>query len=82
MTASLITIYRTGSINLKNARIYGFETLEITELDVNNIDTTDSNNVVNVYMDLLITKIGISSNYDADAGIVDAIPIYGDGEIK
>ncbi|XP_018574037.1 uncharacterized protein LOC108913056 [Anoplophora glabripennis] len=72
----------TGSINFKNAQVYGFQTLDIAGISANDADPSNENNIIDLCVNLLFDQLGISTNYDADIGLIDEIPIYGDGKIN
>ncbi|KAJ8979914.1 hypothetical protein NQ317_005350 [Molorchus minor] len=69
-----VLLQAVGTLGLQNAHLYGFNSMDITTLTTSNLDTPDDNTKT--------TFLGISTNYDADIGILDEIPIYGDGEIN
>ncbi|KAJ8918371.1 hypothetical protein NQ315_008065 [Exocentrus adspersus] len=71
-----------GTIHLKSTQISGFETLTIVKIAAKDVDSTENTTKTNLCVSLLIDKIAFSTNYNADVGIIDEIPLYGLGDVK
>ncbi|KAJ8951074.1 hypothetical protein NQ318_003772 [Aromia moschata] len=71
-----------GSAKLENFYLYGFNTLDITSLSASNLDAPDDSSKTNLCLGLTADRLGLSTLYDADIGIINEIPVYGIGEIN
>ncbi|KAG5877390.1 hypothetical protein JTB14_028001 [Gonioctena quinquepunctata] len=71
-----------GSLNLKNVTLHGLGGLQFKS-KATNIKIDDENvSKTNVVFNLDFNQIGLLTNYIADIGILDELPIYGDGVIN
>ncbi|CAG9858339.1 unnamed protein product [Phyllotreta striolata] len=73
--------YGVGYAKFNNLTIYGFDTMAY---DFDPVDLPDEGDftVNNIPVNLSFAEIGVRSKYYVDMGILDTIPVYGEGDFR